>query len=422
MNRNDVIDILPSVNGLSFVEKTKAGNHDIISVILKNYPAAVEQLKSDEFVQMFAGSNIKQTAFNVWNFLRKSVRYKIDEEGYQFIKLPNVLLQSGVGDCKSLSLFAAAALSVLGCPVVFRFVSFNLLNPIPSHVFVITQDTKGKEIIIDAVWPKFNETKSYFYKKDYVMKVVTMSGLGSAESEMELLAMRMELLKVLNALPASSPAKIEIRRRIAEIDKYISPGVGSVLKKIALAPGRNAYLELVRLNVRGIAARLNSAIVKDSGPVRAMWEKLGGKYSKLVDAVNAGKSKNPLFGSSGSVPGAFSEVPENPVLFSNLAEANAAREKYKVSGVGAVPAVAALLAAAAPVIATVGNFLTKVLGASESDSDLLNDAYQAGGDVTAYDGSVSPSDDENVTVIPGVPNIVTFGGGALILAKLAKLI
>lgn len=423
ISKSTILRNLPAVIGLSYVEKENAGNNDIISALVKNYPAAVSQIANSPGVaNSFRGKNARQTAFNIWNFLRANVKYEIDKKGYQFIQMPNALLSSGRGDCKSLSLFAAACLDALGMPVAFRFVSFQFLNPIPSHVFVITEDEKGKEIILDAVWPKFDSTKNYFYKKDKTMKVVTLSGVGSVECSDEIRYHRNELYKLLETLPYSSPDRIRVMRRLNEINEICNENVSGIVSKIALAPGRNAYYALVRLNVRGIAQRLDAAISKDSAPVRELWERLGGKFKNLQDAVKAGKTKNPLFGAGSSAPGAFSEVPENPILFNSLDEANAARAKYKISGIGEAVSVAALLAAAAPVIATVGALLGKVFGASQTDTDLLNDAAAAGGNASVYDSSLSVSDSENDTFIPGITNIVTIGALALLVAKLTKLI
>lgn len=68
---------------------------------------------------------------------------------------------------------------------------------------------------------------------------------------------------------------------------------GSKLKKVALAVPRNAFLSLVRLNVRKFAVKLYNAMKNPDKERRLMekWCKLGGDASSLRSAVNKAFSK-----------------------------------------------------------------------------------------------------------------------------------
>ena len=82
--------------------------------------------------------------------------------------------------------------------------------------------------------------------------------------------------------------------------KAAGGGGGKVFKKIALAAPRNAFRALVSLNVRGLATRLDLAIQKDLNKVKEFWNKFGGKFDggdSLMQSINTGKNKKPLFGS-----------------------------------------------------------------------------------------------------------------------------
>ena len=79
-------------------------------------------------------------------------------------------------------------------------------------------------------------------------------------------------------------------------------------RKIALAPVRNAFLSLVGLNVRGLATKIAEANAKDPDKVKKFWEKLGGKYDKLLSRANKSKSKKALFGKGkGKIGSTFDE-------------------------------------------------------------------------------------------------------------------
>lgn len=68
---------------------------------------------------------------------------------------------------------------------------------------------------------------------------------------------------------------------------------GSKLKKIALAVPRNAFLSLVRLNVKKFAVKLHNTMKNPAKYQKLMekWCKLGGDAKSLTSAVNKAFSK-----------------------------------------------------------------------------------------------------------------------------------
>ena len=67
------------------------------------------------------------------------------------------------------------------------------------------------------------------------------------------------------------------------------------IKKISLAANRNAFLALVRLNLRGLALKLKR--VNQTKMLR-LWERLGGNKKSLLKAISKGSQKRPLLGAS----------------------------------------------------------------------------------------------------------------------------
>lgn len=67
-------------------------------------------------------------------------------------------------------------------------------------------------------------------------------------------------------------------------------------KTVGLAPARNAFLLLVRLNVFGIATKLNQLVtLKGWGAVK-FWAQVGGNRTNLEKAAKAGAKKKRIFG------------------------------------------------------------------------------------------------------------------------------
>lgn len=126
----------------------------------------------------FLASTEKQTARNIFNFLKNNVKY-IKDGMEQNIKFPARLLNGeNYGDCKSYSLFIACVLENLGIPYRFVYASYNPNNKTPQHVYIQTKSG----IIIDPVWGKFNSEKKAYYKYFTDMNVNYLAGTGQYKS------------------------------------------------------------------------------------------------------------------------------------------------------------------------------------------------------------------------------------------------
>lgn len=253
--------------------------------------------QSKDFAKGFKGSNRLETAKNIWNFLRHSIHYKKDSAKSQLIKLPSRFVHSKNGDCKSYSLFAASILGALKIPVSFRYASYSS-DKTPTHVYVTTVDENGKEIIIDGVYKHFNKQKPAIHYINHKMNVYTLSGTEEI-------------------------GKISFKK--------LFKGVGKGLKKIGLAIPRRAFRTLVALNVGGLATKLKRAYAKNPAAVESKWRKLGGSRNALQNSFKKGAKRKRIFGI-----------------------------EEELNGMGAAPAIPAILAAAAPIIAAIAPLLKKL--------------------------------------------------------------
>lgn len=349
----------------NIVNYTLGSNRDIQRVLEKNFDKAVQQVKQNNFYLKFKGSTPEDTAHNVWEYLKENVTYKAD--GYhQKIVLPARLK---IGDCKSLSLFAAAVLYCYYPNNVFlRYVSYSD-NSTPTHVYTILR-IGTKEIIIDAVWHTFNSQKNYTFKKEVKMRISTLSGIEGLDTPQARQSTRQiikRLIKLRDELPSGDAKRQSITFKIRSLKDSLvgiegkkgKGGKGGV-KKIALAVPRNAYLGLVKLNVRGLATRLKKALDKDKAKVQSKWEKLGGKFSSFEKAILVGAKKKPFLGAK-KIKG----------LDEYLSEDITIGEPATATAVGT------FLATASPVIATLGKLLSSLKISDKEDELLLDESGNA---------------------------------------------
>lgn len=153
---------------------------DIIQAIL-----SAEKWNQDQTAALaphLKGANTRETLRNVWFFVRNQINYKKDAPGHERVKLPAKTWADRNGDCKSMSVFIAGLLKNLGIPAKYRFVSYTKGAPI-THVYVIANPKGERQVIMDAVHPKFDTEEAYSYKKDYpitMTKVSVIHGLSGS--------------------------------------------------------------------------------------------------------------------------------------------------------------------------------------------------------------------------------------------------
>jgi len=265
------------------LEKQNALNPDIIEVINANVNQAIQQVAP--IASQFKGSTIYDTAHNIWTYLRTQIKYVKDPTTAQLIRLPKRFVADAVGDCKSFSLFAASLLKCIypNCNVVIRYAGYLPYSKIPTHVYTAIIDNLGNETICDGVYKYFNREKPYTYKKDYTMKVYTLSGINGSG-------------KLKKAIQKVGSAVKKTVKKVGEGVKNVGSKVVKGAAKVYAAPARGAFLALAQLNFRGFGTKITQAIAKDSSRVKKFWEKLGGDFAQLKRVAGKGAKKKLLFG------------------------------------------------------------------------------------------------------------------------------
>ena len=368
----------PQFEGIDAVYKSKADNKDIRDLLVKLVPKAKAQMVT--FEQKFKGRTPQETCKKIFDYIKSNFTYVADG-GEQIIKLPSALLRKKVGDCKSYSLFTASILENLKIPYKFVYTSYSA-NPIPQHVYVVTENG----CIIDVVYGIFNQEKKPTYKYTQDMNVRYMSGIsGNCDCETTMGAAGKGRAKV-------QAAKVKVKEQAKK--------VGRGVVTAGLSGGRALILAMVKKNLDGFASKMQKI---DTNKLKSSWEKAGGKFSNLQEAIKIGASipskrlgflgkLQKLVKSKGGVRGlgAMSEgeiqaaiVTVSTVIGTAVAPA---------AGTAAGASLGAALAAMYPTIVD----MLKQTPATESDiiqggDDLTVDLVEEGGTATSFDfGKILP--------------------------------
>lgn len=337
------IRAIPKFKNKETTHSDMADNKDIRNAIFGAVPEANEQVK--EFAKYFGRNSQRESCKAIFDFLKHKIKYVADAD-LQLIKLPSALLHTKVGDCKSYSLLTSAILTNLGIPHHFVLVSYNN-DPTPSHIYVETDDG----CIIDAVWGIFDSEKKptykYKVKPNGKMKVKSITGTGKASTfigancgcgcpscrmtgydSIGKIKLRNPIKQAVNwtkeqadeaarkarelaakaeaeARAAAEKAKAEAERLRKEAetlkgkidagwDKFKTWSIDKAkdilgkAKTIGLAGGRNLILIIVKNNLDGLANKFSRI---NQGELRSAWNKAGGNWTDLQNAIKKGASK-----------------------------------------------------------------------------------------------------------------------------------
>jgi len=257
---------------------------DIINAMLAYHD--LYKSEYDKLAPQFLATSDFGVGRKIFNFLKKNTTYKVESDKKQYIKSPAAILYSGSNDCKNYALFTGGILSALnrkyksGINWCYRYASYNILDKIPQHVFVVINPGTSDEIWVDPVLKSYNERVQPTYiidKKVKDMALIALSGVGDAIGK-----------------KTKAERKENRKQKIKKITNAIKTGV-KVGLKVGVAPARNAFLALTKVNFRSLATNLNNGIKSGKREqIEKFWTNLGGNASALIKSIEVGSQKKRL--------------------------------------------------------------------------------------------------------------------------------
>ena len=264
----------------------------------------------------FAGRDVKSTARNIYDFLKKNVNYVIEPDDKQMLKSPSAILYTGktIGsDCKNYALFTAGILDALnrsGFPIkwAFRYASYRMLDKMPHHTFVVINPDTNKEIWIDPVLNSFDQKKQYYYKLDKKpknMALISLAGIGKPKKDKT----AKKQAKAVKKATRTAKRK-EAVKKVANKLKT----TGKAVIKVAGAPVRNSFLLLVKVNFKNLAGKLKRVYDTNPDKLKTFWSAFSGQWDSLVKAINTGYNKKALGYLGVANPVAVAVTTASPIL------------------------------------------------------------------------------------------------------------
>lgn len=279
--------LLSHLSGFSGNRVTITRNQDVYDIIGAMLEAHKIHAKDyDKIANYFWAGSEEKTAKNIFDFLKKNVRYSVESDANQRVMSPAAILTLRANDCKNYSLFIAGILDALKrqgkikSKILYRFASYRLLDEMPHHVFVVLQK-KDREIWIDPVLSSFDNRKIYFHKIDREpMALYSVSGIGQTRKQAR----------------QKKRAEKKASKAAPVVPGQPAPKKRKIVLQIALSPARTAFLLLVGANFAGIATKLKAAVTKAADKTANWWSTLGGNPNKLLKTIDQGARKRRILG------------------------------------------------------------------------------------------------------------------------------
>lgn len=280
----------------------------------------------------FDKGNERDTARAIHGFLRQNIKYDVEPGNRQTVKTLSRFLHDRKGDCKHFTIFANTILDACGYTAAYRYAGYSDKGFVHVYTYL-----PGTNTILDAVLPEFDTEKPPKIKKDYIMSLYKLSGTQDEIGKLNFSKVRQNIKTA--AAKTSNVVKKAAASIPAAAKKIVATG-----KTVSLAVPRNAFIALIKLNVRGLATNLKEVQTKKGDAGLNFWQTFGGDLQSLKKAIADGSKKKRIMGPQ-EEEAAFNEIYGG----------------YSGDGVyiGEPVTIAASLASAAPILLKVKDVLEK---------------------------------------------------------------
>jgi len=141
---------------------------DIIQAIIKQHISNRKDAKN--IAKYFQADNTRDTAYNIFDFCKKNIPYKVESGFGQTVKTLGRILYdakngTGQNDCKAYATLAGNVCEALNIPFVYRFAGYKGKDL--THTYCVVKNG-NEEIVIDPVLNDFDTEKPYKNKVDKI--------------------------------------------------------------------------------------------------------------------------------------------------------------------------------------------------------------------------------------------------------------
>jgi hypothetical protein len=315
---------LPVNNNKKIISANQSTN-DIIQAIIKQHISNRKDAKN--IAKYFQADNTRDTAYNIFEFCKKNIPYKIESGFGQSVKTLGRILYdakngTGYNDCKAYATFAGNICEALRIPFVYRFAGYKG-NDL-THTYCVV-NSGNQEIVIDPVLNYFDTEKPYKNKVDKkIMALYQVSGIPEEQGTTPNITDNFYDTRGTSVLSNYVAGDFIaggdfVGGKLADYLKKVKSGVQAgvqAVKTVSLTVPRNAFLLLVKENVFGFGTKINQLANKKGFAGLEFWYKLGGDRTALTRIAKEGASKKRILGFEAEMMTSSGTIGVDPVTAS----------------------------------------------------------------------------------------------------------
>lgn len=294
------------VNNNKKIISTNQSTNDIIQAIIKQHISNRKDAKN--IAKYFQADNARDTAYNIFEFCKKNIPYKVESGFGQSVKTLGRILYdakngTGYNDCKAYATFAGNICEALQIPFVYRFAGYKGKDL--THTYCVVKSGEN-EIVIDPVLSYFDTEKPYKNKVDKkIMALYQVSGIpeeqGTTPNITDTFYDTRGTSVLANYVAGDFVAGGDFVgvTKAGKILRKVASGAKKavqVVKTASLTIPRNAFLLLVKENVFGLGTKINELADKKGFAGLEFWYKLGGDRTALTRIAKEGAGKKRILG------------------------------------------------------------------------------------------------------------------------------
>ena len=268
--------------------------NDIINAISIQHQKNLPEAK--KIAKYFKGENERDTAKNIFKFLKTEIRYVVEPSEKQTTKTISRFLSDGSGDCKHFSLFTNTIMQSCGYKSLYRFAGYK--GKSIQHVYAYLPQT---DTICDAVLPSFDTEKTPKYKKDINMALYQLSGTDESITGLN-------FSKVAKNIKAAQAKTSNVVKNAAASIPKAAKDIKQGMVTASLAPPRAAFLALMQLNFTGMANDFKKIIDSKGDDGIRWWVDLGGDRTAFTKAVESGNKRKAILSGVDEERAAYNEI------------------------------------------------------------------------------------------------------------------
>jgi hypothetical protein len=315
---------LPVKNNKKIISANQSTN-DIIQAIIKQHIS--NRKDAQNIAKYFQADNTRDTAYNIFEFCKKNIPYKIESGFGQSVKTLGRILYdakngTGYNDCKAYATFAGNICEALRIPFVYRFAGYKG-NDL-THTYCVVK-AGNQEIVIDPVLSYFDTEKPYKNKVDKkIMALYQVSGIPEEQGTTPNITDNFYDTRGTSVLSNYVAGDFIaggdfVGGKVADYLKKVKSGVQAgvqAVKTVSLTVPRNAFLLLVKENVFGFGTKINQLANKKGFAGLEFWYKLGGDRTALTRIAKEGASKKRILGFEAEMMTSSGTIGVDPVTAS----------------------------------------------------------------------------------------------------------